>query len=102
MTSWEEEFFRLLDHYARERHNCFVAELFLNKAKTKYVVCLRPTEESLTPLNRFACKYLEFDPNEVKKAVQENVLSPAMQEYTGRELLLLNRGEGSGTANWNE
>jgi hypothetical protein len=84
-------FFKLLDSYSRARYRCFVAEMFLNRAATEYLVCFRPTEENRDSADRFAFRYLHIDLRQVKKAAEKNALPTSIQEDADKELRSLNQ-----------
>jgi hypothetical protein len=91
MISSEEQLFKLLDDYSRTHHQCFVAEMFLNKTRTEYTVCFRPMGAEGDSSNPYACQYLRLKTEEAELAVQTNELSASMREMLGKELLNLDR-----------
>jgi hypothetical protein len=69
--------FKVLDEYSRRKHNCFVAEFFLSDQVGKYFVCFRPTgvsSDSVDDPDRYACKYLQFEVEDVKRMRSEESL----------------------------
>jgi hypothetical protein len=87
MTVEETEFFNLLDGYARNRHACFVSEMFLTAGKTDYTLCFRPAGRPKDSPNRYACRYLHIEEvEEVRTAGQKQVLPASITEMLDREL----------------
>lgn len=84
LTSEEyDRCFRLLDEYARRKHNCFVAELFFSAQVGRYFVCLRPTSvssDSVDDPDRYACKYLEFEFEDLERMRSEESLPSSVAE----------------------
>jgi hypothetical protein len=68
MNKYETRLFALLDEYARRRHQCFIAEMFLNREETAYLVCFRPLTRGIESADRFGCRYIEIDAVETKNA----------------------------------
>jgi len=58
MTPEEAGFFELVDGYSRIQHHCFVAEMFLAKTQTEYVLCFRPVGVTRDSSEQHACRYL--------------------------------------------
>jgi hypothetical protein len=86
MTSEESRVFKLLDEYSRDRHNCFLSEMFLNEAKTGYTLCFRPVSAKPDSADRFAHRYLHFKVSEVKMAAEKEMLMDSVTEELDREL----------------
>jgi len=86
MTPEETQAFKLLDDYARDRHGCFLAEMFLNEAKTAYTLCFRPVSAKRDSPDRFAHRYLNFEVSEVKVAAQKRMLTASITEGLEKEL----------------
>jgi hypothetical protein len=86
MTSEETRAFKLLDEYARDRHECFVTEMDLNKARSAYTLCFRPISVKRDLPNRYACRYLHFEASEFKSVAQEGVLTASITEKLDKEL----------------
>jgi hypothetical protein len=78
--------FGLLDTYSRKRHQCFVAEFDLNKAKTGYRVCFRPTGSSKDSPNRYACRYLDIGLRDATVAAERKELPASVVEHLDKEL----------------
>ncbi len=78
--------FRLLDDYARSKHQCFVAEFDLDKAGLEYRVCFRPTCGSKGSPNRYACRYLHVGIRDVTEAVEKKELPASVVDLLDREL----------------
>jgi hypothetical protein len=87
--------FRLLDEYSRKNHQCFVTEFDLrNDAGTEYLVCFRPTNESINP-DQFACRYLKFRAAQFEPISQLGVLPISIIEELDKELPALGHPETS-------
>jgi hypothetical protein len=78
--------FQLVDDYARMRHSCFLAELFLNETKTEYTLCFRPADASRDAATRYKCRYLRIAEEEARTAGEEKELPAAMIEKLDKEL----------------
>jgi hypothetical protein len=90
MKSFEEaQAFTLLDQYARSKHRCFVAEMFLSDAKTEYVLCFRPAEIRKESPDRFACKYLRIPLEDVRALSVADTLPVRLRDELDIELLAL-------------
>lgn len=89
-TSEEARVFKLLDEYARKNHQCFVAEMFLNEEKNKYVVCFRPLAAGRDSANRFSCRYLNVEAPQAKMASEAGVLSSLAIAELDRKLAEIN------------
>jgi hypothetical protein len=70
--------FQLLDGFLRSQHQCFVAEMFLNDAKTEYTLCLRPLRVDGGSPNRYACRYVRLERVEAENVSQTEVLTRAV------------------------
>jgi hypothetical protein len=79
--------FTTVDKYLRARHHCFVAEL--DFSDTKWVMCIRPTEENIHALGRdaYACKYISLSLEEADEVCAANALGSTLKERFDRELL---------------
>jgi hypothetical protein len=77
--------FSLLDDYSRNKHQCFVAEFFLDSAKTKYHACFRPTGGS-KERPRYTCRYLDVSFEQVAEAAEKRMLPASVVELLDREL----------------
>jgi hypothetical protein len=86
MTSEETRVFKLIDKYSRDRHGCFVSEMFLGKARTAYTVCFRPTGVKVDSPGRYACRYLDIEASEVKSTAEEGILMASITQKLDREL----------------
>jgi len=80
--------FKLIDSYARQYHLCFLAEMFLNKGQTEYILCFRPTEESQTS-DRYACRYLNVNVGEIRILQQAQELTDSVRILLNKELATL-------------
>jgi hypothetical protein len=78
--------FTTLAEYVGTRHRCFVAEL--DFSRTKWVMCIRPTEENVHALERtvYACKYFSFSVEEADGICRGNALGSNLMERIDREL----------------
>ena len=78
--------FTTSDKYVRTRHRCFVAEL--DFSQTKWVMCIRPTEENIRALARdvYACKYFSPSLEEADEVCTANALGSKLMERIDREL----------------
>jgi|HubBroStandDraft_2_1064218.scaffolds.fasta_scaffold200377_3 hypothetical protein len=82
-----EALFTTIDKYVRARHHCFVAEL--SHSQTKWVLCIRPTEENIRALSLdvYACKYFSLSLEEVDDiCAAANALGPKLAEKIDHEL----------------
>lgn len=86
MTSEESQFFELLDRYSKTHHKCFLAEMFLNKKGTEYVLCFRPGIEVMNPADRSSCRYLRINPIDVQLVGKTKTLTTEIKERLDREL----------------
>ena len=86
--------FKLLDDYSRQNHQCFVAELFLDSNRIEYVVCFRPTNESINP-DQFACRYLKIETGEFDLISQIGALPISIIEELDKELPALGHPEAA-------
>ena len=77
--------FRLIDDYAREHHQCFLAEMFLNRGQTEYMLCFRPTEAAKNS-DRYACRYLCFEISEISTVEQAQELNDSVKTLLDKEL----------------
>jgi len=80
-------FFALVDEYSRTRHECYLAELFPDKAYSEYILCLLPTkvDAPFTFPNRYY-RYLRIDADEVRTAARTGVLTPSIIQRLDTEL----------------
>jgi hypothetical protein len=86
MTSEETRVFKLLDEYSRDRHNCFVSEMFLNESKTAYTLCFRRTDVNRDSPDRYACRYFHLQASEVNTIAEEGTLTASIAEQLDKEL----------------
>ncbi len=89
MTLQETRVFKLLDDYSRNRHNCFLAEMFLNQAQTAYTLCFRPVNKNKNSPDRYACRYLHLEASELKIAAEKGSIGASTIEELDKELPLL-------------
>ena len=88
-SSKEARIFKALDHYARDKHQCFVAEMFLSKAGAEYIFCFRPADGGKDSPGRFACRYLRIQIGEIESIAQTEIIPISVAEKLDRELLAL-------------
>ena len=81
--------FELIDHYARKQHLCFLAEMFLNRDKTEYILCFRPMEAANNS-DRYACRYLQLEISEVNTLEQARELKDSVKTLLDKGLANLN------------
>ena len=76
--------FTTIDTYVRTRHCCFVVEL--DFSQTKWVVCIRPTEENIPALARdvYACKYFSLSQEEADEVCAANAVGSKLMERIDR------------------
>ena len=107
MTPEESTFFRLLDGYARTRHQCFLAEMTFHTEERGYFLCFRPLrlsdeaiknlrestdenlEKNLSPF--YACKYLTIPIQDVKAAGSLQQLPASLVDQLETELSQLTK-----------
>lgn len=89
MTASEQACFRVIDDYARKRHLCFLAEMFLDKHQTEYVLCFRPTEAANDP-DRYAGRYLRLETSAIERLKQDKEPSYAVKALLDKELVNFN------------
>jgi len=79
MNSSDKRLFELLDDYARKRHQCFLAEMFLNSEGSEYVLCFRPRGGSKSA-NQYSCRYLNIALVAGRAAGKAAALFPSMTQ----------------------
>ena len=89
MTSYSKQLFQLLDTYAKSHYQYFLAEMFLNRTGTEFILCFRPTESNRNSPDRYACRYLQLPIKEAGIAEQQNMLSSAAKALLDKELAAL-------------
>jgi len=107
MTPEESTFFRLLDGYARTRHQCFLAEMTFHTEERGYFLCFRPLRisedliknlressnenlrDNLSPF--YACKYLTIPTQDVKAAGSLQRLPASLVDQLDTELSQLTK-----------
>ena len=85
----ESRTFTVLDDYARSKHQCFVAEMSLDKSGTEYVLCFRPTGASNDSSNRFACRYVTIQAALVDSIAETGTIQTSVADKLNSELLAL-------------
>ena len=115
MTTEESTFFRLLDGYARTRHQCFLAEMTFHNEERGYFLCFRPlgirddlikklqecssenleenVEDNLSAL--FASRYLTIPAQDVRAAGSLQQLPTSLIHQLDTELAKLKAGDDS-------
>jgi hypothetical protein len=91
-------YFELLDKYAREQHGCFVAEFFLSKAGSEYIVCFRLSAVSKDSPQKSACRYVRFQTADLLGSTRNTALSDALRRKLDRELSALSLLDEKGGA----
>ena len=95
MTSSEQAaVFRLLDEYSKKQHQCFVAEMFLNKPKDSYLVCFRPAAISIGAANSRDCVYVSISISEARAVAEAKVVGNAISRLLETELAVLRQRGG--------
>ncbi len=93
MTEQETQCFKLLDDYARSRHDCFVAEFWLKKGTSRYAVCFRPAGVKADDRDAdvYACKYIHVEQSDVSAAAATRTLPRTVAENIDAMLPSLTR-----------
>lgn len=86
MTYEETKAFELLDDYPRREHKCFLAEMFLNKTKTEYVLCFRPVNTDRDSNNRYASSYARIAINDIQRVVKASSLPKVISNQLDEKL----------------
>jgi hypothetical protein len=73
--------FELIDQYARKQHLCFLAEMFLNRTRTEYILCFRPTKATHNP-----CRYLQLEIGIVETLEQARELNESTKALLDKEI----------------
>jgi hypothetical protein len=89
MNPEETAGFKLLDEYARTRHNCFLAEM--NARKTGYLLCFRPIGVRRDSAKRYSYRYLEIERDDLNVATFTGALPDSVTEMLDRELSSLSK-----------
>jgi hypothetical protein len=89
LDGFPKQSFKLIDEYVRKQHLCFLAEMFLNRGKTEYILCFRPTEAANNP-DRYACRYLQFETSMIWALEQASDLNDPIKALLDQELKNLN------------
>jgi hypothetical protein len=87
MNPEESQLFQLLDEYSRAHYKCFLAEMFLDRGETEYVLCFRPANEGPDSADRYSCRYLRVKLTDARDMGQRNALTAAITDRLDRELL---------------
>ena len=93
-SSQKAELFKLLDHYSKTKHRCFVAEMDLNKSKSGYSVCFRPFGARIGSVDRYACIYVQIDMTAAATASDSNSLGESLINLLDARLAQLNPRNG--------
>jgi len=91
MTPEESQLFHLLDDYSRAHYKCFLAEMFLDRDGTEYVLCFRPANESPDSACRYSCRYLRVKLTHAQNMGRTKVLTAAITEELDSELQSLSQ-----------
>jgi hypothetical protein len=86
MTPEATTCFKMLDEYSRTRHRCFLAEMDLNADKGIYALCFRPLAENRNSGDRYACRYLHIEVEDVRCTAHIQELPRAIIELLDTEL----------------
>lgn len=89
-SSRKATLFRLLDTYAREHYQCFLAELFLDRTGTRFILCFRPADSNRRSHDRYACRYLNLAIMDAETTVQQDLLGTAAKALLDKELAAFN------------
>jgi hypothetical protein len=81
--------FELIDDYARKHHLCFLAEMFLSRSRTEYILCFRPTEAANNS-DPYACRYLRLESSAIGTLEREQKLNDSIKGSLDKELSNLN------------
>ena len=79
-------FFKLLDEYARTRHQCFLTEMLPDRIGIQYSWCFRPIGVGKDDPNRHACRYLSIDVAEMTRSAAARCLSRDVTDKLDKEL----------------
>jgi hypothetical protein len=88
MTADETVCFKVLDSYARTRHNCFLAEM--NPSKSGYLLCFRPAGGTNVEL-RYECRYLVIPLHEMHSIGSLASMPASVAQVLDSELFRLPR-----------
>jgi hypothetical protein len=86
MASSEQQLFQLLDDYSRRHHQCFVAEMFLNSERSKFILCFRSVNANGNSPDRYASRYLRVGIGEAEIAGHTNALTTLVSTMLDKEL----------------
>jgi hypothetical protein len=78
--------FGLLDGYSRSHHQHFLAEMFLNKAISEWILCFRPIGAPRYSPARYACRNLRIPTEEAAVLAGANALSSSIVARLDKEL----------------
>jgi hypothetical protein len=84
------DLFPLIDGYARERHNSFLAEFFYDETKHHmFFLCFRP-QQGDAERHRYACRYLQVEESELRIFQEANAMSAGLASEIDEALISLN------------
>jgi len=87
MTGQETTFFKLLDEYARTRHQCFLTEMLPDfPDKLRYSWCFRPIGVGKGGPDQYTCRYLSIDAAEMAYSAGAHCLSRDVSDKSDKEL----------------
>lgn len=89
MSSEEEHLFKILDDYAKARHQCFVAEMSANSARTEYIICFRPLNVTIDSASRSVCRYWRISVDEAKSIAGTPSLPAPVRQKLDEALIAL-------------
>lgn len=85
--------FKLLNEYARTKHNYLVTEFFLSPLSDVYFVCFRPVGGTKDSPNRYACKYLQFGMEDIRTMASAESLPDSDADRLDEALSMLPKNE---------
>jgi hypothetical protein len=87
MNTEETQCFKLIDHYARAAHACFLAEFFPKNDGRNYYLCFRPTGGTIDSPDRYASRYLVIEVEQVQSIGSQASLPDWAMQVLDSELL---------------
>jgi hypothetical protein len=93
MRSDYARLFKVLDGYAKNHHECFLAELDLHEETDEYVVCFRPIRTSVDSVSRYACRYLRMEISEAREIIRAGMLPVSVANLLDEQLPPLSVGD---------
>ena len=86
MEDFEQTFFALVDGYTRRRYQCFIAEMFPEGVGSRYILCFRPTGVNLETEDRYACRYIKLDADEIRDISSAGEITSVLSDTLHRDL----------------